>query len=84
MTGGFVSRLGALAVLLWVPAILVVYPPQPVGGYFGLSRAIAIEGFFVGVLVIFFSLMLFQVYRYYLLGPPTDLDQTGPSSEQHP
>ena len=56
-------------------ALLVVYPPQPVGSFLGLSRALAIEAFFVGVLVVFFSVLLFQVYRYYLLGEPTDLDR---------
>ncbi|WP_071933171.1 hypothetical protein [Halodesulfurarchaeum formicicum] len=84
MKGGFVSRLVALAVLLWVPSILVVYPPQPVGGYFGLSRSIAIEAFFVGVLVTFFSYLLFQVYRYYLLGEPTDLDHFESTGDRAP
>lgn len=74
MKAGFAWRLGALAVLLWTPALLVVYPPQPAGSFFGLSRALAVETFFVGVLVVFFSVLLFQVYRYYLLGEPTDLD----------
>lgn len=76
MKGRRLASYLVMASLLWVPAILVVYPPQAPGTYFDLTRPVVIEAFFVGVVVLFFSYLLYQVFRYYLMTDARDLDSS--------
>lgn len=62
-----------VTLLLWIPAVLVLYPPQPAGEYvffgFQFTRPLALVGFFTILLVGFVAFTSYSVWQYHTAAP---------------